>query len=603
MIAQSFIQELLDRIDIVDIIMQHLQLKKAGANFTACCPFHSEKTPSFTVNSAKQFYHCFGCGRHGNAINFLMEHTGASFVEAVETLAARAGMQMPAQENTVSAASNVNNDSINKTTSKVVDEKKRALSDLYERMEQAAKFYRVQLKHSEQAVAYLKKRGVSGQTALRFEIGYAPDDWQNLAAVFTDYPARNAEHVLIQTGLIVAHDGKKNYDRFRHRIIFPIRNYKNKIVGFGGRSLDNQEPKYLNSPETPLFIKGRELYNLAAAGSAIRKVNRVVVVEGYMDVVMLTQHGVENVVATLGTATTPTHIQKLFRYADEVVFCFDGDAAGVKAAWRALETSLPKLKDEKVIKFLFLPEREDPDSYVRKYGTDRFDALLQKAQPLSVFLCEELSNRVNLNISEGRAQLIQQAKPLLAQINAPIFGLMLVKRIAELARIDPQQLIALLKTDQRNQLPLSGARVKNMSRSLSVTPYRRLIQILLCVPTYVNELDMALLKSNEEQSEEKSLLMSLIDFLATLPRSVMDELNVGTIMLQFDQATQRTLLEQLSQDSHIQNNSWDIDAEFTGAVACLREIRRKSRITELHNRPLASLTLEEKKELRQLMLS
>ena len=365
MIEQSFIQELLDRIDIVDVVARHLQLKKAGANFTACCPFHNEKTPSFTVNSSKQFYHCFGCGRHGNAISFLMEHSGASFVEAVESLATHAGMQIPDQ---VSIYPKIPDPGRVPSDKVKIDKEVEATSPLvglYERMEQAAKFYRGQLKQSDQAIAYLKERGISGRTALRFGIGYAPPGWQNLSGIFTDYPADDSSHPLVQAGLVVAHDGKKNYDRFRHRIMFPILDRKKKIVGFGGRALDGGEPKYLNSPETSLFVKGRELYNLASASPAIRKSARVIVVEGYMDVVMLVQSGVENVVATLGTATTAMHIQNLLRHTDEVVFCFDGDAAGTKAAWRALETSLPQLKDGKDIKFLFLPDKEDPDSYIR----------------------------------------------------------------------------------------------------------------------------------------------------------------------------------------------------------------------------------------------
>ncbi|SFU67210.1 DNA primase [Nitrosomonas eutropha] len=600
MIAQPFIQELLDRIDIVDIVTRHLQLKKAGANFTACCPFHNEKTPSFTVNSSKQFYHCFGCGRHGNAINFLMEHSGVSFVEAVESLVAHAGMQIPAWKNVNSRAPDPSEASLNEVRFDEVGEVIQTSPDLYGRMEQAAKFYRVQLKQSELAIAYLKDRGVSGQTALRFGIGYAPSGWQNLAEIFTDYPPGGSSHALVRSGLIVAHEGKKNYDRFRHRIMFPILDHKKKIVGFGGRALDGNEPKYLNSPETSLFVKGRELYNLVSAGPAIRKSGRVVVVEGYMDVVMLVQYGIENVVATLGTATTSTHIQKLLRYTDEVVFCFDGDEAGTKAAWRALETSLPQLKDGKDIKFLFLPDKEDPDSYIRKYGKDAFEDLLEKAQLLSVFFCKELSSRVNLGTSEGRARLVQQAEPLLVQINAPVFGFMLMKRISELAGVDQNQLIAFLKPGKKNQPSTSRSSV---SRPLSVTPYRRLIQILLHTPAYVDKLDTDLFALNDGQSEEKALLAALVDFLKTSSCASMDELNSVAIMLHLDQTPHRVLLEKIARDIYVKDVDWDIDAEFTGAMVRLREAQRKLRVSELHNRPLASLTPEEKKELRRLILS
>lgn len=600
MIAQSFIQELLDRIDIVDVVARHLQLKKAGANFTACCPFHNEKTPSFTVNSSKQFYHCFGCGRHGNAINFLMEHSGASFVEAVESLATHAGMQIPDQ---VSIYPKIPDPGRIPSDQVKIDKEVEAtspLADLYERMEQAAKFYRGQLKQSDQAIAYLKERGISGRTALHFGIGYAPPGWQNLSGIFADYPADDSSHPLVQAGLVVAHDGKKNYDRFRHRIMFPILDRKKKIVGFGGRALDGGEPKYLNSPETSLFVKGRELYNLASASPAIRKSARVIVVEGYMDVVMLVQTGVENVVATLGTATTAMHIQNLLRHTDEVVFCFDGDAAGTKAAWRALETSLPQLKDGKDIKFLFLPDKEDPDSYIRKYGRVAFEGLLEKAQPLSVFFCNELSGRVNLGTSEGRARLVQQAGPLLAQIDAPVFGFMLMKRISELTGVGQNQLVAFLKTGKKNR---SSTLRPEASRPLSVTPYRRLIQILLHAPDYVNKLDTDLLAVNDEQSEEKVLLVALVDFLKTSACSMEEELNSVTILLHFDQTPHRVLLEKIARDAHVKDENWNIDAEFTGGMERLREMQRRSRMAELHSRPLVSLTSEEKNELRQLMLS
>lgn len=601
MIAQPFIQELLDRINIVDIVSRYLQLKKAGANFTACCPFHDEKTPSFTINPSKQFYHCFGCGRHGNAINFLMEHNGISFVEAIENLATHAGMQIPAWKSANPEIPNSGKISSDQAKSAEADEATQALSVLHGRMEQAAIFYRVQLKQSEQAITYLKNRGVSGQTALRFGIGYAPPGWQNLAKIFTDYPSGDSSHSLIRSGLVVAHEGRKSYDRFRHRIMFPILDRKKKIIGFGGRALGENEPKYLNSPETSLFIKGHELYNLVSAGPAIRKSGRVVVVEGYMDVVMLAQYGVENVVATLGTATTSIHIQKLLRYTDEVVFCFDGDEAGTKAAWRALETSLPQLRDGKDIKFLFLPDKEDPDSYIRKYDKDAFEDLLKKAHPLSDFFCKELSGRVNLGTSEGRARLVRQAEALLAQINAPVFGFMLMKRISELVGMDQNRLAAFLKSGKKNPPPVSRA---DVPRPLSVTPYRRLIQILLYNPAYADKLDTELLASDDHQSEEKILLVTLVDFIKTSSsRFSMDELSSKAIMSHLDQTPHCALLEKIARDIYVKTTDWDIEAEFTGAIVRLQEVRRKSRVAELHNKPLASLTPEEKKELRRLMLA
>lgn len=595
MIAQSFIQELLDRIDIVDVIARHLSLKKAGANFTACCPFHNEKTPSFTVSSSKQFYHCFGCGRHGNAINFLMEHNGVSFVEAVESIAAHAGMQIPAQKVAYPESFGTRSVPTDAEESNVAGGVSTS-SDLYRRMEIAAAYYREQLRRSERAITYLKNRGVSGRTALRFGIGYAPSDWQNLSAVFADYPSGDVDHALVRAGLVIVHDSKKNYDRFRDRIMFPILDHKGKIVGFGGRSLGEHEPKYLNSPETPLFTKGRELYNLVSAGAAIRKASRVVVVEGYMDVVMLVQSGIEYVVATLGTATTGVHIQKLLRYTDEIVFCFDGDEAGIKAAWRALETSLPQLKDGKDIKFLFLPDKEDPDSYIRKHGSNAFESRLEKALPLSVLLCNKLIGQVDLNTSEGRARLVQQAGPLLSQINAPVFAFMLMKRISELAGVDQDQLAVFLKLKKKN---LFSSRPRpSASRPLSVTPYRRLIQVLLHDPTYVKKLDVDLRAVSSDTNEEMALLIELVDFLNATDRSTST-----AIMTHFDRTPYRALLEKIAQDTLIREVDWDIEAEFVGGVVKLKDVQRKLRMVELHNKPLSSLTAEEKKELQRLTVS
>ena len=356
MIPSDFIQTLLSRVDIVDVIDRSVPLKKAGANYQACCPFHSEKTPSFTVSPTKQFYHCFGCGAHGTAIGFLMEHDGKSFPEAVETLARDAGLTVPRVE---SAGER---------------ERREVSRDLNELLLDAAKFYRARLRESERAISYLKRRGLTGAIAAHFGIGYAPDGWQNLAALPGDY----ADPQLEAAGLVISGDSGKRYDRFRDRIMFPIHDARGHVIGFGGRVLDSGEPKYLNSPETPVFSKGRELYGLYLARNAIRAAGCVLVVEGYMDVVALAQHGVEYAVATLGTSTTAIHAQKLFRLADLVVYCFDGDAAGRKAAWRALETTLPVLTDGKEARFLFLPNGQDPDDYVRTHGKAMFERALQR---------------------------------------------------------------------------------------------------------------------------------------------------------------------------------------------------------------------------------
>src|SRR6185436_11624802 len=364
MIPNDFIQTLLTRVDIVDVIDRYVPLKKAGANYAACCPFHSEKTPSFTVSPGKQFYHCFGCGAHGTAIGFLMEYGGKSFPDAVEDLARQAGIEVPHEE-------------------RAGDAERRGLAqDLTALMLDAAKFYRAQLKDAPRAIDYLKQRGLTGAIAARFGVGYAPDAWQPLAATFDRY-----DNAALETaGLVIAGEGGKRYDRFRDRIMFPIHDSRGQVIGFGGRVLGEGEPKYLNSPETPLFSKGRELYGLFLARQAIREAGTVVVVEGYMDVVALAQHGVDYAVATLGTSTTPTHVQKLFRQSDRVIFCFDGDAAGRKAAWRALENTLPVLADGKNAAFMFLPDGEDPDDFVRRRGKVAFEELANQATPASEFL-------------------------------------------------------------------------------------------------------------------------------------------------------------------------------------------------------------------------
>ena len=413
MIPNDFISTLLSRVDIVDVVDRHVPLKKAGANYQACCPFHSEKTPSFTVSPTKQFYHCFGCGAHGTAIGFLMEYAGKSFPDAVEELARDAGLEVPRVERAGER------------------ERREEATDATATLLTAARFYRARLKDAPRAIDYLKGRGLTGEIAARFGIGYAPDGWQSLAAAFPQYddPALDA------AGLVVAGDGGKRYDRFRDRVMFPIHDARGRVIGFGGRVLGDGEPKYLNSPETAVFSKGRELYGLFLARNAIHDAGVVVVVEGYMDVVALAQHGVDYAVATLGTATTPVHAQKLFRLADTVVFCFDGDAAGRKAAWRALENTLPVLTDGKNARFLFLPDGEDPDDFVRARGKASFEQAVTAALPLSEYLVATLSAQHAPTSAEGRAALVNAAKPLVGQIGAPVLATLIRKRIAALAEL------------------------------------------------------------------------------------------------------------------------------------------------------------------------
>ncbi len=422
-IPESFKQDLLNRVDIVDVINARVPLKKAGANWSACCPFHTEKTPSFTVSPTKQFYHCFGCGAHGNAIGFLMEYAGLGYVDALRELADTVGMKLPEME-------------------RRRDPREPEGPDLYDFMARAAKFYREQLKASPRAIDYLKRRGLTGQTAAKFGIGYAPDDWQALQGAFPEY----GEKPMVDCGLVIVNEQGRRYDRFRDRVMFPILSQRGFVIGFGGRVIaegadagpatgegkGSPGPKYMNSPETALFEKGRELYGLPQARIPIREKGRVVVVEGYMDVVMLAQHGVGNAVATLGTATTATHVQKLLKLTDEIVFCFDGDAAGRRAAWHALEVSLEALTDRKTVRFLFLPPEHDPDSYVREHGAAGFEAKLADAQPLSAYLLAHLKAQNDLATLEGRAKLLAEAKPLLKRVAAPALQLQLKRALADL---------------------------------------------------------------------------------------------------------------------------------------------------------------------------
>ncbi len=466
MIPKSFIQDLLNRLDIVDVIERYVPLKKAGANYSACCPFHNEKSPSFTVSQTKQFYHCFGCGVHGTAISFVMEHLGLGYVDAIEELARSVGLEVPHERPATGEAH------------------QKVAPDLYEVMQTATRYYREQLKLSPRAIDYLKQRGLNGEIAAKFGIGYAPDAWQNLAAAFPNY----ADETLNETGLVASNDEGKRYDRFRDRIMFPIINVRGQVIGFGGRVLDKGEPKYLNSPETPLFEKGRELYGLFQAQKTIRAEQKVLVVEGYMDVVALAQLGVEYAVATLGTATTPYHIQKLLRLTEHIVFSFDGDKAGQKAAWRALENALPYLQDGKKISFLFLPAEHDPDSFIREFGKAEFEKRVQESMPLSVYLLREISAELDLRSQEGRNQLLQRAKPLLTAIVAPATSLLLRKELAERAGVSQSELEALYEIK-----PVARAKpavLKKTSRT-QISPQRTLLRCLIAQPHLAGQMQEA----------------------------------------------------------------------------------------------------------------
>jgi len=491
-IPQHFIDQLLNRIDVVDLIDGYVPLKKAGANYKACCPFHNEKSPSFTVSPSKQFYHCFGCGASGSAISFLMEYDHMEFREAIEKLASNAGMEIPEE-------------------AQGYQKKSTAIQgiDLYQLMEQVNEFYQTQLRthtDKQQAIDYLQRRGLSGEVAKRFELGFSPDGWDNLMSVLgSTAPAQKA---LLDTGMLTQNEKKRTYDRFRHRIMFPIHDHRGRVVGFGGRVLDQKEPqtgnpKYLNSPETPIFHKGSELYGLYAARGAIKDADSVLVVEGYMDVVALAQAGIDNAVATLGTATTPMHLQRLFRHSPNITFSFDGDRAGKAAGWKALETCLPLLQDGYQISFLFLPDGEDPDTMVKKVGKARFEELIKDATPLPDFLIDTLQQQADINRLDGRAKLANLAKPMIRQMPKGVLRSLIIERIAVLTQAAPQDIVGHSASASSSQYDNQGygelrysndgyqqsrPRQRNTrTNAATMTPVRRALSLILQYPVFADE--------------------------------------------------------------------------------------------------------------------
>jgi len=468
-IPQHFIDELTERADIAEIVGLRVPLKKAGREYKACCPFHSEKTPSFTVSPQKGFYHCFGCGAHGTALGFLMDYERLEFVEAVEELAQSLGIEIPRDEQT---------------------EQRAPLAPVFDVLTKAADLYRQALKDHPRAVDYLKKRGLDGETAREFSVGFAPPAWDFLLRQFPD--TDETRSVLLSAGLIMPRDGGGHYDRFRDRIIFPIRDSRGRVVGFGGRVINEGEPKYLNSPETAVFHKGRELYGLYEARRMQRKLDQVIVVEGYMDVAGLACHKVNNAVATLGTATTPEHLRRLFRATPEILFCFDGDRAGRDAAWRALQTSLPELREGRQVKFLFLPDGEDPDSLVQHEGAEGLHKRAAQALTLSDYLLQELKKQADTQTMDGRARLAELTRPLLDQIPPGIYRELLIDRLASEIGMSNERLADLLTGSggpaERSAKPppraRHHARTSGNRRSLA----RRAIQLLINYPAIGSEM-------------------------------------------------------------------------------------------------------------------
>ena len=576
MIPEQFIQELLNRVDVVDVVDKSVPLKKAGANYSACCPFHNEKSPSFTVSPTKQFYHCFGCGAHGTAISFLMEYNGLSFVESIHDLAKQVGMVVPQEEQTPAARES---EAKNKTI-------KLGLQDV---LQKAAQYYKAELKKSPHAIEYLKGRGLSGVIAAKFQVGYAPAGWQGLQAVFSDYD----NEVLETAGLVVENEQGKRYDRFRDRIMFPIHNKKGEVIGFGGRVINPEDmPKYYNSPETPLFQKGHELYGLFIARRAIRDAGRVLVVEGYMDVVALAQYGIDYAVAALGTATTPVHIAKLMRQTDEVVFSFDGDNAGRTAAWRAAMNALAALTDSLELKFMFLPTGHDPDSYVREFGKDQFEAEVKKAMPLSQYIVKHLSEGNALSSQEDRVRFLNKAEPILKEIKAPRLSLMMRKKIAELAQVSDEEMQSLLKLPRVGMAPKQA--VKRQSKSpLSIK--KQFILLALARPSLVEQADLSFLGGG---SEEDAFLRSVLQ--ACLENPTFNPSALLHVVKRLDE----DLMEQIQRELHQLEENLDFALEIEGArtqlTGGMQQIRGTQLLNAIKEKPFSALTVEEKEMLKKL---
>lgn len=582
-IPQTFIDDLISRTDIVEVIDAHVPLKKKGHEYTACCPFHSEKTPSFTVSQSKQFFHCFGCGAHGTAIGFLMDYAHLDFVEAIEQLASRLGLAVPREGGG--------------------EARPRGPSPqpLYDLMEQSARYYQQQLRQHpqrQQAIDYLKKRGLSGEIAAAFGIGYAPPGWDNLLKALG--PAKEQQDRLLEAGMLTEKEGGRRYDRFRERILFPIRDYRGRVIAFGGRILEQGEPKYLNSPETPLFHKGRELYGLYEARQALREIPRLLVVEGYMDVVALAQFGLRYAVATLGTAVTADHLQRLFRTSGEVVFCFDGDRAGRDAAWRGLENALPLMRDGHQLRFMFLPEGEDPDTLIRRIGYDAFVQHIEQAQPLSDYFFSQLTAQTDLSQLDGRARLVELSRPYLSKLPVGVYRHLMLDRLAQLARMERTAMEALLdgiNTAQSVTYPATAQRQPRAAARQTPSLVRSAIRLLLQRP----ELAQQVASPRELAGLElpgAALLLEIIELLTQRPH-----LTTSALLEHWRDSEQGRHLFTLAQQGMLLSPDHDdLVREFTDSIERLRQQRRQQRRLDLEQR-FATLGEEEKQEYIQLLKS
>ncbi len=572
-IPQDFIDGLTARVDIVEVIDSYVALRKAGREYVARCPFHEEKTPSFTVSPEKQFYHCFGCGAHGTVIGFVMEYCHLDFVDAVHELAHRIGLQVPKTEGG--------------------EERARRGGESFDILREAADYFRRQLRDHPQgrlAIDYLKGRGVTGETAAEFGIGYAPAGWDNLSSFMG---GKFSAGTLAEAGLLIKRDQGGYYDRFRDRVMFPIRDARGRVIGFGGRVIGNDTPKYLNSPETELFHKGRELYGLYEARSSVKQLERLLVVEGYMDVVMLAQHGVRNAVATLGTATTPQHLERMFRLVPEVIFCFDGDRAGREAAWRALEQALPALRDGWQARFMFLPEGDDPDSLVRKEHKEMFERRVENAITLSTFFYDTLVGRADISSIDGRARLVELARPYLARLAPGVFRQLMVDRLAELSKMNPDTLARMLAGAQRTVQPEARPRNTPGERTV-VSLVRKAISHLLRKPVLAQQAGdyKRLIRMD---TPGIGLLVEMLDLLRDNPH-----FTTAIVLEHWREREHAKALARLARDESLVPYE-ELDREFLDALYCLQLGYVEQQIADLNSRPRDAWNQQDKQELSRLL--
>tara|TARA_B110000263_G_C15305224_1_gene509987 strand:+ start:1571 stop:3352 length:1782 start_codon:yes stop_codon:yes gene_type:complete len=579
LIPQHFIDDLIARVDIIEVLGNRIQLKKAGKEFKSVCPFHDDSNPSLTISPAKGFYHCFSCGAHGTAVGFLMNYEHLSFVEAIESLASSLGVEIPYEKNQQPIKKNNN---------------------LFDLLEKIQAHYQLELKNEKKAIEYLKNRGITGKIAKRFNVGYAPSGWRNILDEF----GKSSTEIdkLTTLGLVIPKDNNNHYDRFRERIMFPIRDSRGRFIGFGGRILTQDQPKYLNSPETPLFHKGRELYGLYECQQALRKIERLVVVEGYMDVISLAQHGVDYAVASMGTATTDDHFNRLFRLTDYVYFCFDGDQAGLDAAWRALKNALPHIREGRQIKFVFLPENDDPDTFIKKNSAAIFEKELNNGKDLSDFLIEKLSKDIDVKSIDGKARLAEKAKPLISKIPAGIFKELIIDKLSESVSLSSKKLKSIINQHESNALKkniiknkktFTNNTLKNNKEKPSIV--KKAITLILNYPAIGREAELSLIEKNTKPGIE--ILKKLIQTIKKKP-----EINTAGLIELWRNDPEGKFLGQLAISELPVNDEFNTQAELNDCLLQLNKSYIKARITNLINKQHeGEFSIEEKKELKELI--